>query len=151
MTYNMPVEGSKSAILTEWTIPKSSAQVLNNGDKLIFTASRSTGTSGVTINASTGDISLTSGKQYWAVLSIDVSRSNTSTGFSFGFYDQAGNLLGAADGASQSSWGVGQAANNISSTCQAVLLDTHQTYSIRATIASGTLSTETPSLIIMEA
>ena len=124
--------------------------MLNNGDKLIFTTSRSTGTSGATINAS-GDISLASGKHYWAILSVDVTRSNTSNGFSFGFYDQSGTLLGAADGASQSSWEVGQSANNISSTCQAVLLNTDQTYSIRATIAVGTLTTETPSLIIMEA
>ena len=147
MTYNTSV-GGKSAILTEWT--RSTAQTLNSGDKLTFTSSRSTGTSGVTINAS-GDISLASGKHYWAVLSVDVSRSNTSAGFSFGFYDQSGTLLDAADGASQSSWEVGLGANNISSTCQAVLLDTTQTYSIRATIGGGTLTTETPSLIITEA
>ena len=148
MTYNTPTEGTKSALLTEFT--RSTAQTLSSGDKLIFTSTRSTGTSGVTISAS-GDISLASGKQYWAILSVDVSRSNTNAGFSFGFYDQGGVLLDAANGASQSSWAVGLAANNISSTCQAVLLDTTQTYSIRATIAAGTLITETPSLIVMEA
>ena len=138
---------AKDVILTEWT--RSSSMTLVSGNKIYFDTSRSTGSTGVSISGS-GDLSFTAGKEYYLVMSVDVSRSDTSASFSFGYYDQSGTLLGATDGASESSWGVGLSANNVSSTLQAVIIDTTQTYSIRCTVSSGTLTTETPSLVIME-
>jgi hypothetical protein len=141
---------AKDVILTEWTQSGApGAQTLNSGDKIIYDTSRSTGSTGVSISGS-GNMSFAAGKEYYLVMSVDVSRSDTSADFSFGYYDQSGTLLGAADGASESAWGVGLTATNISSTLQAVIIDTTQTYSIRCTVSSGTLTTETPSLVIME-
>lgn len=137
----------KDVILTEWT--QSGSMSLVSGNKIYFNTSRSTGSTGVSINNS-GDITFTAGKEYYLVMSVDVSRSDTTADFSFGYYDQSGTLLGAADGASESAWGVGLTATNISSTLQAVIIDTSQTYSIRCTVSSGIITTETPSLVIME-
>jgi len=138
---------AKDVTVTEWTL--SATTTLNSGDKIVFNTSRSTGTTGVSISGS-GDFTFAANKEYYLLMSVDVSRSNNTANFSFGYYDQAGTLLGAADGASESSWGVGLSANNISSTLQAVIIDTTQTYSIRCTVSTGTLTTETPSLIIYE-
>jgi len=138
---------AKDVTVTEWTL--SATTTLNSGDKIVFNTSRSTGTTGVSISG-TGDFTFAANKEYYLLMSVDVSRSNNTANFSFGYYDQAGTLLGAADGASESSWGVGLSANNISSTLQAVIIDTTQTYSIRCTVSTGTLTTETPSLIIYE-
>lgn len=138
---------AKNAVVTEWT--RSGSMTLLSGNKIYFDTSRSTGTTGVSISGS-GDFTFTAGKEYYLLMSVDVSRSDTSADFSFGYYDQSGTLLGASDGASESSWAVGLGANNISSTLQAVITDTTQTYSIRCTVSSGTLTTETPSLIIVE-
>lgn len=138
---------AKDVTVTEWTL--SASTTLSSGDKIVFNTSRSTGTTGVSISGS-GDFTFTAGKEYYLLMSVDVSRSDNTASFSFGYYNQAGALLGAADGASESSWGVGLSANNISSTLQAVITDTAQTYSIRCTVSSGTLTTETPSLIVYE-
>ena len=138
---------AKDVTVTEWTL--SATTTLNSGDKIVFNTSRSTGTTGVSISG-TGDFTFTANKEYYLLMSVDVSRSDNSANFSFGYYDQAGTLLGASHGASESSWSVGLGANNISSTLQAVIIDTTQTYSIRCTVSSGTLTTETPSLIVYE-
>ena len=138
---------AKDVTVTEWTLSASTS--LSSTDKIVFNTSRSPGTTGVSISGS-GDFTFSAGKEYYLLMSVDVSRSDNTADFSFGYYDQAGTLLGASDGASESSWAVGLAANNISSTLQAVITDTSQTYSIRCTVSSGTLTTETPSLIIYE-
>jgi len=138
---------AKDVTVTEWTL--SSSTSLSSGDKIVFNTSRSTGTTGVSISG-TGDFTFASGKEYYLLMSVDVSRSDNTANFSFGYYNQAGTLLSASDGASESFWGVGLGANNISSTLQAVITDTSQTYSIRCTVSSGTLTTETPSLIVYE-
>lgn len=149
MTYlSEKLKASKSATITEWT--QTNQQTIYNGDSIVFDVSRSSGTTGVSIDSS-GNMTFATTKQYWLVMSVDCSRSDTNANFSFGFYDQSGVLLGASDGASESSWSVGITANNISSTCQAVIVDTSQTYSIRCTISSGTVTTNTPSLMVLEA
>lgn len=138
----------KDVILTEWT-RTGATQTLYTNQIIRFDTSRSTGSTGVSISAS-GYITFAAGKEYYLIMSVDVSRSDTSAAFSFGYYDNTGTLLGASDGASESTWTVGLNATNISSTLQAVIVDTSQTYSIRCIISSGSLTVETPSLVIME-
>jgi hypothetical protein len=128
------------------------SQVMSSGDALTFDTVRSTGTSTLSINSSTGVITPTAGYTYWLLFSEDGQRSSTSAAFSFSFYDQSGTLLTPAVGnASSTAWAVGLSATNLSQTAQMVLLDTTQTYSLKVTISSGTLTAQRPTLLVLEA
>ena len=139
-----------NVVVSEFT--KSSDQSMSSGDVLTFDTVRSTGSSTISINSSTGVITPTTGYSYWLLLSEDGERSSTSANFSFSFYDQSGTLLTASSGnASSTAWSVGLSATNLSQTAQMVLLDTTQTYSIKITISSGTFTAKRPTLHVVEA
>jgi hypothetical protein len=139
-----------NVVVSEFT--KSSDQSMNSGDTLTFDSVRSTGSSTISINSSTGVITPTAGYSYWLLLSEDGERSSTSANFSFSFYNQSGTLLTASAGnASSTAWSVGLSATNLSQTAQMVLLDTTQTYSIKLTISSGTFTAKRPTLLVVEA
>jgi|DEB0MinimDraft_3_1074331.scaffolds.fasta_scaffold22572_4 hypothetical protein len=139
-----------NVVVSEFT--KSSDQSMSSGDVLTFDTVRSTGSSTISINSSTGVITPTAGYSYWLLLSEDGERSSTSANFSFSFYDQSGTLLTASSGnASSTAWSVGLSATNLSQTAQMVLLDTTQTYSIKITISSGTFTAKRPTLLVVEA
>ena len=142
--------GDTAATVSEWTQVTNLNQVITaSGKKVIFDTVRSTGTTGVSID-SAGNISFASGKTYWVTFNLDTVRSNTSASFTFRWHDAAGNLLGAANGASECVWDVGLAGRNSSQSAQMVVLDTSQTYSLRATVTTGTLTMQVPSLLIVE-
>lgn len=129
----------------------SSAQTASQGDYVLFDSIRATGTHGVTVNSSTGEIGLDTSKHYRIVASIDVDRSSLTSSWEFTWHDSAGNALGVSDGAFEAQWSYSSTAN---ATFTAVYQSTSPLSAIklRATVlaASSTINTATK-LIIMEA
>ena len=73
---------------------------LSNNLDIIWdtTTKRSTGGDSVSINSSTGVITLSSSRRYWLQASIQVDRA-TAGNFEFEWQDGSGNSLSASDGA----------------------------------------------------
>ena len=89
----------------------SSGQTASQGDYVLFDTIRATGSHGVTVNSSTGEIGLGAGSRYHIVASIDVNRSATTSSWEFKWHDAAGNVLGSSDGAFDAKWTYSGTAN----------------------------------------
>lgn len=141
MSYKMHLNTRvRQAVVSLWT--KSASQVMSSGDVLTFDSARSTGTSGLSVDSSTGVITLTEGKDYWLQLSVDVSRSSTSATFAFELFDQTDTRLDHTQGVSRAKWNTAPSDGNVSLTLQALLHDATKTYRIKCTTSSGTVTTE---------
>lgn len=79
---------------------QSSPPALSNNTDIVWdtTTKRTTGGDLVSINASTGVITLSSSRRYWLQASIQVDRASAGD-FAFEWQDGSGNTLGAGDGA----------------------------------------------------
>ena len=78
MTY---LNTQAAATMIEVTL--SSAQTASQGDFVLFDTIRATGSHGVSVNSSTGELSLDPSKYYRVQASIDVSRSSTTSSWRF--------------------------------------------------------------------
>ena len=106
MTYQLSLSGSpveaKGTTAIELTL--SSAQTISTNDVIAFDTLRATGPHELSLNASTGEITLSGSKTYWVQASIDVNRSSTTSSFRFAWIDQAGTEISAANGGFDATW-----------------------------------------------
>ena len=106
MTYQLSLPGSpveaKGTTAIELTL--SSAQTISTNDVIAFDTLRATGPYELSLNASTGEITLSGSKTYWVQASIDVNRSSTTSSFRFAWIDQAGTEISAANGGFDATW-----------------------------------------------
>jgi hypothetical protein len=79
---------------------QSSTQTISSNDAILWDVERSTSTPAMSINSSTGVITLDSSKRYWIQASMHVTRSS-ETGFEFQFQTGAGAAVTPADGGFQ--------------------------------------------------
>lgn len=76
---------------------QSSAQTINTGTDIVWDVERSTSTPAMSINSSTGVITLDSSKRYWIQASLNVIRTNIGH-IEFSFKTSTGGNLTQADG-----------------------------------------------------
>jgi len=80
-------------------ITKSSSQSAITGDNITFDTLRATRSShGVSLNVSTGEISLSPNYDYWIVASVDVTRGNSVDSYRIAFTDGGGTEITASNG-----------------------------------------------------
>lgn len=92
----------RDLVMIELTL--SSAQTASQGDFVKWDTVRATGTHGVSINATTGEVSLDPSRQYHIIASIDVDRSSTSSDWAFNWCDSTGTELTYAQGSFDGRW-----------------------------------------------
>lgn len=106
MTYQLSLPGSpieaKGTTAIELTL--SSAQTIVINDIIAFDTLRASGPYELSLNSSTGEITLSGSKTYWIQASIDVNRSSTTSSFRFAWIDQAGTEISAANGGFDATW-----------------------------------------------
>ena len=128
----------------------SSGQTASSGDFVLFDTIRATGSHGVTVNSTTGEIGLDSNRRYHIVASIDVDRSSVTTSWEFTWCDSGGNALTPSDGAFEAQWDYSSIAN---ATFTAVYQSDKplSTIKLKATVLNpnSTINTSTR-LLIME-
>ena len=130
-------------------ISLSSAQTASQNDYVLFDTLRATGTHGVTLNTSTGQIGLDTTKQYSVRASIHVQRSNSTSSYTFAWHDSGGSLITPTNGGYDARFEDGTSANS-------TYIATYQNSSpisairLRATLlaASSTILTATKVIII---
>lgn len=91
-----------TAVIIEASL--SSAQTASAGDYVLFDTIRATGSHGVSVNSSTGELTLDTSKQYYVQASIDVSRSSTSGSWRFAWVDSSGTEISADLGGYDAEW-----------------------------------------------
>ena len=127
----------------------SSAQTASAGDFVLFDTIRATGSHGVTVNSSTGEIGLDPTKQYSVQASIHVNRSSATSNWSFSWHDSSGTQISAANGGYDANFVRSGAAN---STYVAVYqsLTPLSVIKLKATVlgASSTILTNTKLIIV---
>lgn len=82
----------------------SSDQTASSGDVVLFDTIRATGSHGISVNATTGEIGLDTSKHYHIEASIHVERSSTTSSWRFAWIDANGNEISAADGGYDAEW-----------------------------------------------
>jgi hypothetical protein len=82
----------------------SSDQTASSGDVVLFDTIRATGSHGVSVNATSGEIGLDTSKHYHIEASIHVERSSTTSSWRFAWIDSSGNEISAADGGYDAEW-----------------------------------------------
>lgn len=91
-----------TAVMIEVSL--SSAQTASAGDYVLFDTIRATGSHGVSVNSSTGELTLDKSKQYHVQASIDVSRSSTTGSWRFAWVDGSGAEISADLGGYDAEW-----------------------------------------------
>lgn len=100
MTY---IKGTQlAAVMIEVTL--SSAQVASAGDFVLFDTIRATGSHGVSVNSTTGELTLDPSRRYRVQASIDVSRSSNTSSWRFAWVDSSGSEISADDGGYDAQW-----------------------------------------------
>lgn len=106
MTYQLSLPGSpveaKGTTAIELTL--SSAQTIITNDVIAFDTLRASGPYELSLNSSTGEITLSGSKTYWVQASIDVNRISTTSDFRFAWIDQTGTEISAANGGFDATW-----------------------------------------------
>ena len=100
MTYLVNKE--LSVVMIEATL--SSAQTASQNDYVLFDTLRATGSHGVSLNSSTGAITLDPSKHYHIQASADVDRAANTDSYRFAWHDSNGTELTAAQGAFDANW-----------------------------------------------
>jgi hypothetical protein len=155
MTYKLAPTGSTkgpaSTCLIEITL--SSAQTASSGDVVAFDTIASTSTPALSLNTSTGEITLDTSKHYYIQASIQVDRSSTTSSFSFAWIDSSGTVLTTSDGGYDANWEYHTGTNGDTATCTANYITRSPTSAVRlkaVTLAtSSSVRTET-TVFIME-
>ena len=94
----------KTFQITVVEVTKSSAQTASAGDVVLFDTIRATGSHGVSVNATTGEIGLDTSKHYHIEASIHVDRSSITSSWRFAWIDSNGNEISATDGGYDAEW-----------------------------------------------
>lgn len=140
----------RNLVMIELTL--SSAQTASQGDFVKWDIIRATGTHGVSINATTGEVSLDPSRQYHIVASIDVDRSSVTSDWRFDWADSSGTSLTPSDGAFEGQWTY--LAGNINATFTAVYQSTTPLSIIKlkaTTLAANSAFNTSFRCLIMEA
>jgi len=136
-------------------ITLSSAQTASAGDVVVFDTIASTSTPSLSLNATTGEITLDSTKHYYIQASIQVDRSSTTSDFNFAWIDSSGTTLTTADGAFDATWEYHASAGGVgeTTTCTANYITRSPTSAVRlkalTLAASSSVRTDT-TVFIME-
>lgn len=107
MTYklnNTTTGESKAQDVTMIEITRSSSQSITTGSICEFDTLRSTGGHSLSLNVSTGEITLDQTKDYYIQASIDITRGSTTSSFSFAWIDEVGSVISNANGGFDQNW-----------------------------------------------
>ena len=132
---------------------KSSSQSIASGDAITFDTKRTSGGDSVSVNSSTGAITLDSSKEYWLTLNLHVERGAITDSFSSSFHDSSSQIT-ASGGGFKSDYSYHSSvsqANSPTFTAQLVVQNPTQTYyaKIDTVGSSSSINTRT-SLFILE-
>lgn len=98
MSYH-PNAGSGSAIFTEFTC--TSNNVNNSAFRWDSASKRSTASSSVSVNSTTGEVTLPAGAVYWLMASIDLTRASVANTVKAKWVDANDQDLGSLNGGSR--------------------------------------------------
>lgn len=107
MTYklfNTSTIGPKVQDVAIVEITRSTSQSITTNSICAFDTLRSTGAHTLSLNTSTGEITLDPFKHYYIQASIDITRGTTTSSFSFAWIDEAGAVISNADGSFDQNW-----------------------------------------------
>lgn len=107
MTYqlfNTSSAGTRVQDVSIVEITRASSLGITSGTQCIFDTLRSTGGHTLSLNTSTGEITLDPYKHYYIQASIDITRGSTTSSFSFAWIDQTGAVISNADGGFDQNW-----------------------------------------------
>lgn len=82
----------------------SATQTVSSSSVILFNTIRATHSHGVSVNPSTGEITLDTTKHYYIQASIDVTRANTTSDFRFFWINSTGAEIVAANGGYDANW-----------------------------------------------
>lgn len=85
-------------------ITLSASQTLSAGGIVAFDTLSCETTPALSLNTSTGEITLASDKSYYIEASIDVTRSSTTSSFEFAWIDSSGTVIPISDGGFDANW-----------------------------------------------
>ena len=147
MTYISEINNG-TAIFTEFT---ATSHVANNSKIIWNTTPRSTGTPGVTIDNS-GNITLSGGRAFWLIASLDVTRSSTSSNVYIEWKDSNNNTLSQSDGASSIMYKVAgtPTANAAGIFATNITIGGSQTLSLKYTGTSNLTINTSMTLLVVE-
>lgn len=139
-----------SCALIEYS--QSSTQTISSGTDILWDTKRTTGGDGISINSSTGVITLDSSRRYWIQANITVNRTSLAD-FAFEFQTGAGGALTQGDGSFPILYIEDTSQPYINSSFMASLMVSYptQTYKLRCTNVAANSTLESQShLFIME-
>ena len=147
MTYISEINNG-TAIFTEFT---ATSHVANNSKIIWNTTPRSTGTPGIIIDSS-GNITLSGGRAFWLIASLDVTRSNTSSNVYIEWQDSNNNTLSQSDGASSIMYKVAgtPTANAAGIFATNITIGGSQTLSLKYTGTSNLTINTSMTLLVIE-
>lgn len=152
MTYLVKKE--LSVVMIEATL--SSAQTASQNDYVLFDTLRATGSHGVSLNSSTGAITLDTSKHYHIQASMSIDRASNTDSYRFAWHDNSGTELTAAQGAFDANWEWHNAVTTYgppTPTYTAVYQSAQPLSEIRlraTTLGTNSTITKATSLLIME-
>lgn len=128
---------------------------VSTGSALLLATIRATGAGhGVTVDATTGEISLPSGYDYYVQASIEIDRNANTDSFRIAFYDTGGTEITAADGGFDCvyDWHSSSTQLNVpNSTLSAVYAGTGRSIFLKcASMTIGSVMTKETSIIIFQ-
>jgi hypothetical protein len=133
MTFNVSPTGTgvSRAPTCLIQITLSNAQTASAGDVVVFDTLASTSTPSLSLNATTGEITLDASKHYYIQASIQVDRSSTTSDFNFAWIDSNGTVLTASDGGYDATWEYHTGNLGETATCTANYITRSPTSAIR--------------------
>lgn len=156
MTYKITPTGTGGVSLAPTCliqITLSSAQTASAGDVVVFDTIASTSTPSLSLNATTGEITLDSTKHYYIQASIQVDRSSTTSDFNFAWIDSSGTTLTTSDGAFDATWEYHTGTVGDTATCTANYITRSPTSAVRLkalTLATSSSVRTDTTVFIME-
>lgn len=85
-------------------ITLSASQTLSAGGIVVFDTLSCETTPALSLNTSTGEITLASNKSYYIEANIDVTRSSTTSSLEFAWIDSGGTVIPISDGGFDANW-----------------------------------------------
>jgi|SRR5210317_1081078 hypothetical protein len=134
-------------------ITLSSAQTASSGDVVAFDTIASTSTPALSLNTSTGEITLDSSKHYYIQASIQIDRSSTTSSFNFAWIDSSGTVLTTSDGGYDATWEYHTGTVGDTATCTANYITRSPTSAVRLkaiTLATSSSVRTDTTVFIME-
>lgn len=142
---------NKTTRFVEYTL--SANQTVSSGDAILFDTKKTTGGDSVSINSTTGEITLSTSSAYWLTVNICIDRASTGTSFHVSFYDSSGTEILEEGGSYGADYTIGTSSNRYSPTftCQLVVKNPTDTYyaKVKTVAANSEVHTRT-NLFIME-